>query len=203
MTTTAVAICSNALLRLGAHPISSFDEGDPQGSNIEHVRLASNLWTTVRRAVLRSATWNCAIKRVVLSPDADAPAFGYRYQFLRPSDWLRTITLGHDDRDRHCYRMEGLRFLSNETALPLVYLFDNDNPATWDSALIGAMEAAMSQAMAYPVTNSTSLRAELADELQRVLAQARNVDAQDDPAETFGDFPLLQSRFGSHWPVVR
>lgn len=203
MSTTAVAICSNALLRLGAAPISSFDEGDPQGSNIEHVRMASNLWEAVRRAVLRSATWNCAVKRVVLSPDTDAPAFGFAYQFLRPSDWLRTITVGRDECDRHRYRMEGLRFLSDEPAVPLVYVFDNDNPATWDSALVGAMEIAMAQAMAYPVTNSTSLRDALGEELRNVLAQARNVDGQDEPAETLGDMPLLSSRFGSHWAGAR
>ncbi|WP_313495445.1 hypothetical protein [Pseudoxanthomonas mexicana] len=202
-TTTEVAICSNALLRLGGKPINSFDEADPQGSNVEHVRLASNLWRTVRRQVLRAATWNCAVKRVLLSPDAEAPAFGFSYQFLRPSDWLRTIVIGRDECERLVYRMEGQRFLSNESALPLVYVFDNANPATWDASLIGAMELSMAQAMCYAVTGSTSLKSELTQELAQVLAQARNVDGQDEPAETLGDSPLFASRFGPGIPLVR
>lgn len=202
-TTTEVAICSNALLRLNGKPINSFDEADPQGSNVEHVRLAANLWRTVRRQVLRAATWNCAVKRVLLSPDADAPVFGYAYQFLKPSDWLRTIVIGRDECERLVYRMEGQRFLSNEPALPLVYVFDNANPATWDASLVGAMEIAMAYAMCYAVTGSTSLRSDLEREFKEVSAHARNVDGQDEPAETLGDNPLFASRFGPGIPLVR
>ncbi len=194
-TTTEVAICSNALLRLGAHPINSFDEADPQGSNILHVRLAANLWRTVRRQVLRSSTWNCAVKRVLLSPDAETPAFGFARQFLRPMDWLRTIKVGRDECDRDRYRMEGQRFLSDEASVPLVYIYDNAVPATWDAGLVGAMEIAMAQAMCYAVTGSTSLRDTLAADLRDALSNARNLDAQDEPAETLGDFPMLASRF--------
>lgn len=198
-TTTEVAICSNALLRLGGKPINSFDEADPMGSNIDHVRLAVNLWRTVRRQVLRGSTWNCAVRRVLLSPDASAPAFGWSNQFLRPADWLRTISVGRDDCERIVFRMEGTRFLCNEAALPLVYVFDNDTPATWDSALVGAMEIAMAQAMCYAVTGSTSLRDELGAELRDVIAQARNIDGQDEPPEILVGTPLLASRFGAHW----
>lgn len=196
-TSTAVGICSNALLRLGGKPINSFDEADPHGSNLDHVRMASNLWRTVRPHILRSATWNCAIKRVLLSPDAEAPAFGWSYQFLRPSDWQRTIHVGREECDRIAYRMEGRRFLSNESALPLVYVFDNDNPATWDPSLVGVMELAMMHAMCLGVTGSSSLRDSLATELRDVLAQARAIDAQDDPPEDIVGSPLMSARFGN------
>jgi hypothetical protein len=65
---TDVSICSNALLRLGAAPINSFEEADELGSNIQQVRLAGNLWPTVRKAILRAHPWNCATTRVLLSP---------------------------------------------------------------------------------------------------------------------------------------
>lgn len=198
-TTTEVGICSNALLRLGGRPFSSFTEADAGDANLDHVRLAANLWPTVRRSVLRAATWNCAIKRVLLSPDAAPPPFGYAYQFQRPTDWLRTLYIGSDECDRLDYRMEGNRFLSNESALPLRYVFDNDNPATWDASLVNAMETAMAQAMCYAVTGSASMRDTLSQELRMVLAQARNVDGQDDPPETLGDVsPLYAARFGGY-----
>ena len=193
---TAVSIASNALLRLGADPINSFDEADQSGSNIERARLAANLWPTVRKQVLRTHPWNCAIKRVLLSPDATAPAFGAAYRYQKPADWLRTLFVGADDSDRLAWRTEGNYFLTDEANFPLVYLYDNDNPGTYDASLVAAMELAMAAALAYPVTKSTSLAQALTDELRATLALARAIDSDDDPAQTFGDFPLLASRFG-------
>jgi len=194
--TTEVSICSNALLRLGADPISSFDEADTTGSNIERARLVSSLWPTIRRQVLRAHPWNVAIKRVQLSPDSTAPDFGYANRFQKPSDWLRTIAVGEHDDDRIGYRSEGNYFLCDDDVFYLVYVFDNDDPATYDASLVGALELAMAAALAYPVTNSTSLAEALSGEMRAALMLARATDAQDDPPETLGDFPLMQSRFG-------
>ena len=193
---TAVSIASNAMLRLGADPISSFDEADASGSNIERARLASNLWPTIRRQVLRSHPWNVAIRRVMLSPDATPPAFGFANRFQLPADWLRTLAIGADEAWRGDYRMEGNFILSDEAALHLVYVFDNENPATYDASLVGALELAMAAALAYPVTKSASLAGQLSDEMRAAMMLARATDAQDDPPETFGDFPLYASRFG-------
>lgn len=193
---TAVSICSNALLRLGADPINSFDEADNTGSNIERARLAANLWPTTRRRVLRSHPWNTAIKRVLLSPDASAPAFGNTARFQLPGDWLRTIAIGLDTHDRRDWRTENGFILADESEIPLVYVFDNDNPATYDASLVEALEMAMAAAMAYPVTKSTSLASELGALLREHLAISRAIDGQDDPPETFGDFPLRAGRSG-------
>lgn len=191
---TAVSICSNALVRLGGDTISSFDEADSDGANIERVRAAANLWPTIRRRVLRGNDWNCAMRRVLLSPDATSPAFGFSYRYQMPSDWLRNVAVGLDERTQ--YRKEGNYLLTDADTLPLLYVFDNDNPATYDAALVDVLELAMMAALAYPVTKSTSLAAELHKILRDSLAQARALDGQDDPADTLGDNPLLTSRYG-------
>jgi len=196
---TEVSICSNALLRLGAAPINSFDEADPEGSNIQRARLCSNLWPTVRQAVLRSHTWNCATKRVLLSPDTTPPAFGFAYRFGYPSDWLRTLQIGEDENCAPRYRSESRYLLCDETALPLIYIFDNTVPGTYDSTLIGALELAMAAALAYPVTKSTEVEQTKQGELRQAMQLARTVDGQDDPAETLGDYPLLLSRRGGFY----
>lgn len=198
--TTAVSIASNALLRLGADPINSFDEADTSGSNIDRARLASNLWPTVRRQVLRSHPWNCCIKRVLLSPDALAPQFGYVSRFQKPGDWLRTIATGREDHDRISYRTEGNFYLSDEAEFPLVYVFDNVNPDTYDASLVNALEIGMASALAYPVTKSTSLATEFAGLLRETLMFARATDSSDDPPETLGDMRLYRSRFASQAP---
>ena len=77
---TAVQVCSNALLTLGQAPINSFEDlSDRQ-------LAAANLYPQIRDGVLRSHPWNCAVKRVVLSPDSQPPAFEWLYAYSLPGD---------------------------------------------------------------------------------------------------------------------
>lgn len=184
MAATAVSICSNALLMLGAKTVNDLNEDS------ERARLCSNLYETVRDDILRAHPWNCAIKRVQLAPDADPPAFGYSARFTLPGDWLRTLTLeGAAD-----YCVEGRAILCNARALNLRYVFRNANEATWDSALVNVMTLAMAARIAYAVTQSTSMEQVRMQELDYALRKARAVDGQEDPPQTFGDFPLLEGR---------
>lgn len=194
---TEVSISSNAMLRLGAAPISSFNEADLDGSNIERARLAANLWPTVRMQVLRSHPWNCAISRVLLSPDATVPAFGYANRFLLPSDWLRTLQVGAYSDSLPDFQPEGRYLLSDEASLPLVYVFDNQNPGTYDASLVGVMEAAMAAALAYPVTKSAAAVERFVADFQQTAKFARAADGQDAPAATLGASMLYTQRFAN------
>lgn len=188
MATSSVSICSNALLMLGGAPFSSFDEAKP------HVRLAANLYPSVRDDVLRLHSWNCATKRVILAPMSTAPAFDFTNQFQLPGDWLRTLQVGYKG-DPIPFRAEGQRILADETALPLVYCFRNEVEATWSVNLIHVMELAMAAKMAYAVTASSSMRDSQRDEYMRELKVAKAIDGQDDPPEEFDAGSFLESRF--------
>ncbi|EPG8310732.1 TPA: hypothetical protein N3Z37_002170 [Klebsiella aerogenes] len=185
---SSVSICSNALLALGAHPINSFDEAS------EHARLCSNIYPTVRNDLLRKHPWNCAVKRVVLSPDVTPPAFGFSYQFPLPGDVLRILSVGdvHDDVP---YRVENGRLMANQQVIYLRYIFRNEDESTWDSALINLAEAFMSAKLAYAVTGSASLRDSLTQEAAFLLRQAKAIDGQEDPPEELGGYPTYESRF--------
>lgn len=185
---TSVSICSNALLMLGGLPFSSFDETKP------HVRVAANLYPSVRDDVLRLHPWNCATRRVILAPMVAAPAFDFSNQFQLPGDWLRTLQVGY----RGCplpYRSEAQRILCSVTALPLVYCFRNDVEATWSTNLVHLMELAMEAKMAYAVTASAAMRDSLRDEYAREFKVAKAIDGQDDPPEEFESGSFLESRF--------
>ena len=66
MSNSAVSICSNALLLIGDAPIDSFDIPN------DRTRLVSNLYASKRDKVLRLHPWNCATKRIILSPELNA-----------------------------------------------------------------------------------------------------------------------------------
>lgn len=187
MTTSAVSICSNALLMLGDAPISSFEE------NNDRTRLAANLYAMRRDRVLRSHPWNCATKRVILSPDETPPEFGWSYQFQLPADWLRTLHVGATDAGDE-FAIEGRKILMNRNACYLRYIWRNDVEATWDALLVDAMTEVMKATFAYAITKSTSKEELVEAIVQRVLKQARNIDGQENPSESLGDFPLLANR---------
>lgn len=188
MAVTDVSICSNALLMLGDNPISSFssDEGDK-------ARLASNTWPTARDYVLRRHPWNCAIKRVVLSPDTAPPAFDFTYQFQLPDDWLRTLSVG-EDGDRPEYKQEGRKILMLENACLLRYIFRNTEPATWDASLVWVMTRVMRAVFALPIAQSGSLEQMMEAELQGLLREARAIDGQEDEPDAMDHSPLMDAR---------
>ena len=188
MSATPVSICSNALLLLGDNPIADFNEGT------DKARLASNLWEMARDAVLRQHPWNCAIKRVALAPDEEAPAFDYTYQFTLPSDWLRTLSIGQEG-ERPRYRMEGGKVLMDENVCRLRYVWRNDNPATWDALLIQTMTLVMRAMFAYAITQSGSLEQMIDGIVAKAMRDARAVDGQEDEPEAMDESPLLAARY--------
>ena len=189
MHSTPVSICSNALLMLGDAPIADFNEGS------DRARLAANLWPTARDFVLRLHPWNCAVKRVVLAPDILPPAFEWGAQFTLPDDWLRTLQVG-EGNDFEEYRIEGRKLLMNSNACQLRYIWQNDQPASWDSILVWAMTMAMRAVFAYGVTQSGSLEEAIDRALRGVLQKARAADGQEEPPDALSDNPLMRARFG-------
>ncbi|WP_414488454.1 hypothetical protein [Stenotrophomonas maltophilia] len=201
-TANAVTICSNALLSLGDRPIASFDEGQASYGDLDRAKLCSALYPQVRKSVLRSHPWNCAIRRVQLSPDAAPPAFGFTNRFLLPGDWLRTLAVG-DRGVRIDFRAEGRYLLSDAVVFPLTYIADVPEN-TWDAMLIDVMTGAMAARLAYPITKSAAMIETKTAELRALMQTARAVDGQDDPPETLGDFPLMTARLGGYgWGSMR
>jgi hypothetical protein len=187
MATSEVQVCSNALLLLGANPINSFDDES------DRALLVSNLWDNCRDAVLRSHPWNCAVKRVALSPDGATPAFDYAYQFTLPGDCLRVMSVG-EEGEAFRFRLEGRKILMDDAVCKLGYIYKNEDVTTWDALLVEAMEAYMAMTCAYPITKSASMQKSMADLYQYKLKQARSTDAQEQPSEDVGDYPLLSVR---------
>jgi len=184
-----VSICSNALLQVGQKPISSLSEAN------DSARICVNLFPQVRDSVLRSHPWNCAVKRVTLSPETATPDFDYAYQFAVPGDLLRILQVGElgfeDD-----YQIEQNRILADTNVLRLRYIFRNEDVGSWDPLLVDAVSAEMAARVAYPLTKSASLQQVMEGKARDIMKRARAVDGQDNPPDTLGDFPILAARHG-------
>ena len=181
------AICSNALLLLGADPITSFTDGT------KGALLSSAFWPQVRDKVLRSHPWNVATTRVQLAPESTAPAFDYAYSFLLPSDCLRIIAVGTTD-DNIFFKAENGRILMDEAVCDLVYVTRLEDVTKYDALLTDAMVASMAAVLAYPITKSQENQQAMQQAAEWTLKHARAVNGQEDTGDDFTDFPLISVR---------
>lgn len=183
-----IAIASRALIRIGAAPISSFDDGTAESE------IAGALYEPVRDALLSAYGWSFATGQVELSMLEDIPVADYSYAFQLPSDFLRAISAGTSSRGRGLqYRIARGALHTNAETVILTYIFrpeEEEFPPYFDAALIARLSAELT----IPVTESTS-RAETAFKIaEDEYEKARQIDAQQDTPNRIENFPLVDIR---------
>ncbi len=192
-TDNSVSICSVALQALGSRPINSFDE------NTEGARICASLYLEARNDVLRQHDWNCIRKRIVLSPLADKPAFGWQNAFQLPGDYVGVVTVGapgYPDTFTLPYTIEGTTLLCNADTVWLQYSFRNGVESTWSRDLVAVMVARMKMELAYPITKDRGVASDQRQNYEIALARAKLRDGQETPPQEFVGNPLLGARGG-------
>jgi hypothetical protein len=79
---SALSICSDALLMLGANAISSFNEGT------DAANISDRLYSDLRDQALLVYPWSFSFKKVKLSRLVTTPTTEYRYEYQLPGDRL-------------------------------------------------------------------------------------------------------------------
>ena len=181
---SALAVCNNAVLNLGGKTFAAFDVQAPEAI------LCTNFWTAALDAVLRLHPWNFAVKRATLAPDVAAPEYEWTAAFTLPADYLRLLEVyGLNE-----YKVENGKILCDETALSIRYIYRNSTTTAWDKTFVEAMTLYMTWKLAYPLTKSQAVRDTQWKYFTEFLRTAKNIDAQEEPQDTVGDFPFLNAR---------
>lgn len=188
MALTALALCSRALLKIGAATIASFDEGTAEAE------VAANLYPSIRDALLSAHPWNFASGQAMLAQLAAVPVADFAHAYQLPPDFLRALSAGGGGRGQgFAYRIAESRLHCNADAVTLTYIFrpaELSFPPFFDQALIARLAAEF----CLPLTESTS-RAELLYKLaEDEVRRARLIDAQQDTPPAITDFPLVEVR---------
>lgn len=188
MPLSPIALCSRALLKLGARPIQSFYD-----ERIE-ADLALALFEPIRDALLSAYPWRFAVVQMALPRLETAPIADYQYAFQLPSDCLRVLSVGNQGRSRGVqYRRVGNTLHSDSDAMIVDYIFRPDDevaPAYFDQVVI----ARLSAEFCLPLTENTS-RAEMLYRLaENEFERAKRIDAQQDTPRALDDFNLLNAR---------
>jgi hypothetical protein len=199
---TSLSICSDALLMLGAKPISSFDEGTDEAS------VANRLYPDIRDQALLMYPWSFSFKKTSIARLITTPTNEYRYEYQLPGDRLTSPRAIYDSNatgipPRKEYRIIGDKLLTDYEQVYIDYQYavpEYDMP----SYFVQLLKYMMSWHLALPITDQT----EKSQYWQSVavgtpsdngrggyLRQAMNIDGQGNPTNAINDFSLIAVRY--------
>ena len=183
-----VALASRALIRIGASPITSFDDGTAESE------IAGALFAPVRDALLSAYRWSFATGQVALTQLDTPPPADYSYAYQLPNDYLRAVSAGTGTKGRGVsYRIARGHLHTNAQSVVLTYIFrplEEEFPPFFDQALIARLSAEFT----IPITESTS-RAEAHFRIaEKEFDRARQIDAQQDTPGRLENFSLIDAR---------
>ena len=181
MTTTSdINICNTGLLLIGADEITSFID------ETREAKICNQLYSTARDTLLQKNIWRFALKTVQLSkittPSENIDEFGFKNEFLVPSDSLRIIATDDPSDD---YIIVADKILSNREDIRVMYQYvpnESKFPSYFRSALELELTAKFSLALAEDTGKYDRFR--IAADLE--LIKAKNIDSQGQPVQTVG-----------------
>ena len=188
MSNTSINICSQALLKIGASSITSFEDGTAEAE------VAGNLYPYIRDALLSSYPWSFALTQTKLARLENTPIADFSYAYLLPSDFLRIVSAGYGNKGRGTeYKIVKDCIYTNLPQLNLTYLCRPDEsnfPAYFCEALINKL----AYEFCIPLTESTTRAEFLSKIAEDSVNRARSIDAQQSTPSKFEDFSLVEVR---------
>ncbi len=189
MALTGLGICSRALIKIGANPISSFEEGTAESIT------ANMLYQSTKDALLSLYNWSFATRQKQLSRLTYTPAADYQYAYALPHDFLCVISAGYSGRGRGLdYQIIERKLHTNSEDVTLSYIFKASEmyfPPFFDQALIARLAAEF----CLPLTESLSRTDALRRMADKDLESARIIDARQDTPQRIENFSLVEGRY--------
>lgn len=175
MALSETEICNRALGRVGQERILAMSDAGVGG------RACQLYFDGTRDEVLRSHRWNFATSRSTLSRLSETPLFGWDYQFALPVDFLRALEVNDTEDQAGCiWAVEGIKLMTNEETVNLVYIRREEDVSKWDALFCEAMTLKLAMKFATILRGTSSQVMDFGAEYDRLMAPlARRVDANE------------------------
>ncbi|NCC66541.1 MAG: hypothetical protein EOM15_18055 [Spirochaetia bacterium] len=161
-----VDLANRALLRIGSEQISSLDEGVPRAN------YCYQLLPQAIETVYSSYHWRSAAKRVGLAPLADAPAYGYAYQFALPADCALIRSVECEGP----YSISNQKILTDATSVFLSYLALPATPTDMPVVVRDLVVRQLAYLISMPILHNDGVSNRLLQEYYQAYAQAVTKD---------------------------
>lgn len=169
------------------------DEGEIRSANLCNVFYDQALNET-----LRIYPWNCATKRAVPVRLTDDPAFGYKYAFQLPNDYVRVLSVTSDPNYGETgmqWVVEGGKILCDYSVIYLKYIHTIDNVNCLDSLATNALVLKLALKLSVPLQIETKMANGIIQELEQVvLPAARSIDTFENKELLIEESSWIQSR---------
>lgn len=199
---TALTVCSDSLLLLGARPISSFNEGT------DAANLCDRLYPGIKRSTLQGYHWGFSFKKIQLARTINTPVNEYQYEYVLPSDRLGSITRVYNSTSVGAgtvtdWEIQGDKLIANYEQVVVNYQFLVDESAM-PAYFIQLLKYMMAWHLAEPITDqvaktqywqSVAVGSPSENNRGGYFRTAAGIDGQGNPTQAFEDFSLIDVRF--------
>lgn len=195
---TAVSICSDALILLGAKPISSFNDGTDESNT------ADRLYPNVRDMTLSMYPWSFAYKKLKLSRLLTTPVNEWKYEYQLPGDRLGNpraafVAASIYQRPFQEWEILGDKLLTNEQEVYIDYPFQTPEFAM-PQYFVQLLKYMMAWHLAYPVTEQEAKTqywqaVAVGGGRDGYFRQAVNIDSHGQPPQVIEDYSLIEARY--------
>ncbi len=183
MSTTALSICQDACLLLGANPPESFEDGSLEGE------VCRAVYEDTIVSELSSRSWSFATKEQPLEQIDVRNPFGFTYVFAIPNDVVKIFTTIDTSR----YRVEQNKFYSNDMTVNLIYTF-RVSEAFWPKDFVMAMKYAIAKEISFPITGNTTRTEFFERKYRKLRQQAGFNDSQGIPTPAVRKYAFISIR---------
>lgn len=183
--TTAIDICSRALILIGAEPITSFNDGTTEAS------VAVNMYEDVARASLADCRWRFATEQKQLARLSDEPTGRFDAAYQLPSDLLILNALTVNDSPIG-FTIYGDKVFTNASSSDEViadYIYRADE-ADWPPYFIVAVQHNLASVFATSIARDASLAGLFEQKADLLMRKAKSADSQQNTTRK-----LTTSRF--------
>jgi hypothetical protein len=199
---TGISICSDALILLGAKPISSFNDGTDESNTCDR------LYPDVRDMTISMYPWSFSYKKVLLSRLITTPTTEWEYEHQMPGDRLgnpRSVVISSEANARPIKDFEiiGDKLMSNETTIYIDYPYQTPEFAM-PQYFVQLLKYMMAWHLAYPVTEQqdkavywqgVAVGSPSENGRGGYFRQAMNMDSYGQPTQVIEDYALVAVRF--------
>lgn len=196
---SVIQVANRALTKLGSARITSLSD------DVKAARSISSCFDDLRDDELRAHRWQFSMKRTTLAALADAPEFGYQYQYAVPSDFLRidmvddrfpaAVMDNYIDEEYLEWTLEGNVILTDiGSPLKLRYIAQVIDPSAWDSNFREALASRIAMEICEDLTQSDTKKTAAANDYKRAITQAIRVGSIEKPPVTPPDNTWIISR---------
>jgi hypothetical protein len=199
LATAEVDIVNSALIKLGDETISSLSDSN------KRARLANEQYDKCRREVLSAHPWNFALKRVQLSQNATAPAFGFTYRYDVPADNLRIWRVWNsanddDDHEIHRWKVENGYVLTDEAAVYALYIYNCEDVTLFEAKFEEMLALRLAADLCEALTQRRSKANDLMSAYKEWEKEARSMDGQVGTPDPVIEGDWLSHRVNSDSP---